>query len=171
VTKARRVGALLLAVGAGASLAACSGEPGAAAVVDGRTIPASDVRAVQSEIGQYLQDSSTPSVIAAMAQEQTVIDFAAAKGVGASEADGDRLLTSASADAPEKVDFSQASRVFARYSVAYSNILALQDEAVAAELDKTLEAVDLDVNPRFGEGTNPNAVSGPAAFPWIVATK
>jgi hypothetical protein len=167
VTKARRIGALLLAAGAGVSLAACSGEPGAAAVVDGRAIPSSEVREVQQEIGEYLRDASTPSVISAMVQEQAVIDFAAAKGVGASEADGDKLLESASSKPGDT--FSDASRVFAQYSVAYSNIAGLQDDAVTAELDKVLDGVQVEVNPRFGSGTDANAVTAPAPLPWIVA--
>ena len=172
MTKARRIGALVLALGAGVSLAACSSHPGAAAVVDGRSIPPSDIREVQAEVGKYLQSSTTPTVLTMLVQEKAVIDFAAAHGVGASEADGDKLLASVSEQSGEKgVTFSDASRGVAQYSIAYSNIDGLQDENVTAELDKMLKGLKVKVNPRFGSGTTAERVSEPTPWPWIVAAK
>ncbi|HWJ85664.1 MAG TPA: hypothetical protein VNR62_09550 [Cellulomonas sp.] len=173
MTKARRIGALLLALGVGATLAGCSGQPGAAAVVDGRAIPASDVREVMTELGAYFQGATTPNVITVLAQEPTVVDVAAEHGVGVSEQDAAKLLDQAVAasGSKETPTFSDASMAVARYSVAYTNITGLADDAVTSELADRLAKLDVTVNPRFGSNGEGSAVADPKPFPWLVVEK
>ncbi|MDM7830701.1 hypothetical protein [Cellulomonas edaphi] len=172
MTKARRISSLVLVLTAGASLAACSSHPGSAAVVDGRSISPTAVREVQTEVGDYLQDKSTPAILTMLVQEQAVIDFAASHGVGASEEDGDKLLESVSSQSGVKdAHFSDASRGVAQFSVAYSNIAALQDDDVMTQLTDTLKGLHVAVNPRFGSGSTAERVSAPVPWPWISAAR
>ena len=173
MTKARRIGALLLALTAGATLAGCAGQPGAAAVVDGQAIPASDVREVMTELGAYFQGATVPNVITVLAQEPTVVDVASEHGVGVSDADAAKLLDQAVAasGAQETPTFSDASMAIARYSVALTNIQGLGDDAVTSELSDRLAKVHVEVNPRYGSNGEGSNVAAPKPFPWIVASK
>lgn len=174
LTKARRIGALLVALGVGASLAGCTGEPGAAAVVEGRrVIPASDVRDVLTELGPYFQGATTPNVISALAQEPTVVALASRSGVGVSDADASALLDQAVAatKTAAPATFSDASMAIARYSAAYTNLESLNDPAVNAELQGRLAELRVTVNPRYGSAGEGSNVVAPTPFPWLVASK
>lgn len=170
-TGVQRVGALL-AVGVGATaLAGCSAQPGAAAVVDGTTIPTSDVRVATDELRPYLQDVSPSNVLTVLVHEPTIVAVAEEHGVGVSDEEAVELLESVAAQrSPDaSVTFSQPSLTVARYSLAYTRLQELEDaQEVLGEALERIAALDVEVNPRFGSTDDTNAVVAPTARPWIV---
>jgi len=168
-TKARRV-TVLVAVGGLAALAGCSGQqPGAAAIVDGRTISSSEVRDVLTELTPYFQGATTPNVLSVLIQEPVVVQVAADEGVGVSDEDAQALLDQSVEASGGKAGqhFSDASLDVARYSVAYQN-LQTKGDAALAEVQKRLEAQKVTVNPRFGHLDESDVqVSDPVPWPWL----
>lgn len=170
----RVVGAGLVGVLALGALGACSGRPGAAAVVDGRTISTSELHTVITELGPYFQDSSTNGVLEAMVEERPMIDLAAEKGVGASDEDAQKLLDQVAKQAGTAgtPTFSPASVEVARASASLSNLQNLSDaDAAMAELTKRIAAQDVTVNPRFGSLGKGNAIEPALARPWLVSSR
>ncbi|MEZ0447920.1 hypothetical protein [Cellulomonas sp. ICMP 17802] len=169
----RATGALV-ALATTAVLAGCTGQPGAAAVVDGTAIPTADVRAALEELAPYFQGVTTTNVLAVLVQEPTVVELADEKGVGVSDQDAKALLDSV---VQQKVKgstatFTAPSLAVAKYSIAYTNLQGLSDAtAVGKEIDKRLRALDVDVNPRFGSLEDGNQVADPTPAPWLVKAK
>ena len=164
----------LLAGGAlavAAMLGACAGTPGAAAVVDGRVIPASDVQVAVEQLGGLFQGVSTQTVTSVLIQEPTVVELAAQNGVGVSVQQARDLLKSASmaAGTPLPDDLAASTIAVARYVQASG---ALQDAPNAPELaqefsDRIAE-LDIEVNPRYGTlGPDAN-IGAPPVRPWLV---
>ncbi len=157
------------------SLAGCSdGEPGAAAVVDGTVIPTSDVRTAKAELNPYLQAVTSLNVLTVLVQAPTVVGIADKEGVGVSDEDAQALLDSIAQQngAKDAPTFSEPSLTVAKYSIAYNNLQSLPNaKDVATQIDKDLRALDITVNPRFGELADGNQISAPARQPWIVEPK
>jgi hypothetical protein len=169
-----RATGVLAALATTVTLAGCTGQPGAAAVVDGTAIPTADVRAAQVELAPYFQGVSTTNVLAVLVQEPTVVALAEEKGVGVSDEDAHKLLDSVVQQKVPglEVAFTDPSLAVAKYSIAYTNLQGLPDaKDVGTEIDKRLRALDVDVNPRFGTLTDGNQVADPKPAPWIVKAK
>ncbi|MBO9553279.1 hypothetical protein [Cellulomonas sp.] len=168
------VGGAVAATLAG-GLAACSdGEPGAAAVVDGRAIPTSDVRTAKQELNPYLQAVTSLNVLTVLVQAPTVVGIADKEGVGVSDEDARQLLDSIAEQSgtTNPPTFSEPSLTVAKYSIAYNNLQALPNaKDVATQIDEDLRALDITVNPRFGELADGNQISAPSRQPWIVEPK
>ncbi|GIG19665.1 hypothetical protein Cch01nite_03890 [Cellulomonas chitinilytica] len=168
------VGGVVAATLAG-SLAGCSdGEPGAAAVVDGTVIPTADVRTAKSELNPYLQAVTSLNVLTVLVQAPTVVGIADDEGVGVSDEDARALLDSIVDQSGTKTrpTFSEPSLTVAKYSIAYNNLQALPNaKDVATQIDEDLRALDVTVNPRFGELADGNQISAPSRRPWIVEPK
>ena len=159
------------ALAAAAALGACSGTPGAAAVVAGRAIPASDVRVAVEQLGGLFQGVSTQTVTSVLIQEPTISAIAAENGVGVSTAQAQDLLDSASQAAGVTLpdDLAPSTLAVARYVQASG---ALQDAPNAPELaqqfsDRIAE-LDIEVNPRFGTLLEDANIDAPAVRPWVV---
>ncbi|WP_448631450.1 hypothetical protein [Cellulomonas soli] len=168
--RVRRVAGLLVLAGGLTGLTACSGQPGAAAVVDGEVITSSDVQQAMDELGPYLSSPSTSAVLTILVQAPAVSAVAAEHGVGVSLKDAQSALSDvAAADGIDGSDFSDASLTIAKFSVEYSALSKLDDaDAINAELVDRVSALDVEVNPRFGTLDTGNFVSAPTANPWIV---
>ena len=100
-TARRKIVGVVAAVLALAGLVSgCSSRPGAAAVVDGRAIPASDIVTVVDELKPAVPTISSALVLNTLIQEPTLVQLASDKGMGVSPddatwghaADADRLL-------------------------------------------------------------------------------
>lgn len=149
----------------------CSGTPGAAAVVDGREIPTSDVYDATSELSDLFQGVTTPNVLAVLVQEPVFAEVAVENGVPVSDEAAEAVLVSAAsrngATPPES--FSDASLAVARYLVANDSLQGLDNaDEVAQDIDSRLRELDVTVNPRFGTLEEPASVVDPTPWPWIV---
>ncbi|WP_456787937.1 hypothetical protein [Cellulomonas sp. P5_C5] len=163
---------MLVALTTTAGLVGCTGQPGAAAVVDGTAIPTADVEAALTELSPYYSGATTTNLLAILVQEPTVVDLAEEKGVGVSDEDAQALLDQV---VQQKVEggtatFTEPSLAVARYSIAYTNLEGLPDAAeMGEEIDARLRDLDIEVNPRFASLEDGFQVAEPAPFPWIVA--
>ncbi|GIG28912.1 hypothetical protein [Cellulomonas marina] len=167
-TAATALAGLVLAAG----LTACAGAPGAAAVVDGREIPTSDLQDVITEIGPLLGSATTAQVLAVLVQEPVVTQLAAENGVGVSDDQARSALEAALASAGVTVDeLSPASLSVGRYLAAATALQGLPDGGAEAqeELLARVAEQDLEVNPRFGAVDERGTVTAPTALPWLVA--
>ncbi|GAA3796958.1 hypothetical protein [Cellulomonas soli] len=167
--RVRRAGVVLALLAGAGALSACSGQPGTAAIVEGRTITPGEVQQVLDELGPYLQSASTSAVLTILVQEPAVSAVAAEHGVAVSDEDAaDALTQVAAADGLKGSDFSAASLTVAKFSVEYGKLTALEDaDAINAELVERVAALDVEVNPRFGTLGDGNFVSDPSVRPWI----
>lgn len=167
--RTRAAGVLVALTAAG--LMGCSGQPGAAAVVDGTAIPTSDVEAALAELLPWFQGVTTTNVLSVLVQEPTVVELAEENGVGVSDEDAQALLDEVvkqkSPDAT--ATFTEPSLAVARYSIAYSNLEDLPDPAaIGEEIDTRLRALDIEVNPRFASLEDDFQIGAPVAPPWLV---
>ncbi|GEA82347.1 hypothetical protein CUD01_27910 [Cellulomonas uda] len=173
MTRAR---AVLLAGGAvlaAATLGACSGTPGAAAVVDGHVITAQEVRSATDQLTELGQQFDVPTVLSILIQEPTMTRFAADEGVAVSDEDAAGLLDQVSQSVGIDVgEYSDATLAIARYSLASGNLQDAGDlEALGQQVAERLDALDVEVNPRFGTLGESAAVEGASARPWIVTPR
>ncbi len=161
------VGAIVLA----AALTACSGRPGAAAVVDGTRIPVSDVESATTELAPYFQGVTPSAVVSVLMLEPTVAAAAAENGVTVSDEQADdRLATLAQQNDPDaSPTFSDSSRAIVRYTLEASALSKLTNAAdVSADLQARVSALDIELNPRYGTLGADNTI-GSTVHPWLVA--
>lgn len=159
------------ALAAAAALGACSGTPGAAAVVDDRVITADEVQVAVEQLGGLFQGVSTQTVTSVLIQEPTITELAAENGIGVSPEQARTLLESAAtaggAALPD--DLAPSTIAVARYVQASG---ALQDADNAAELaqqfSERIGELDIEVNPRFGTLVGDANIDVPGLRPWVV---
>ena len=164
------VGALT-ALATAAVLSACAGQPGAAAVVDGTGIPASDLQTALDELSPYVQGASPAAVLRVLVFEPTVTEMAAEAGVAASDEDAQAFLDDVVAQTTPDEDptFSPASLAIARYFAAYTNLSNLSSQAeVTADITERVADLDVEVNPRFGTLGEGNTITAPIPPTWLV---
>ncbi len=167
----RSMVALVTLATAAALLTACTGQPGAAAVVDGTGIPASELQVALDELGPYVQGASPSAVLGVLVAEPTVTQMAADAGVAVSDADAqaflDQVVQQTTPD--EHPTFGPASLAIARYFVAFTNLsnASSQDEATT-DITKEVAKLDVKVNPRFGTLGENNQITAPTPPKWIV---
>jgi hypothetical protein len=157
---------LLLAVGA---TAACSAETGAAAVVEGDPIPVEEVQRATAQLAPYLDGATPASVLLVLVAEPTVERIAAENGVAVSEQQARQLLDDLASETPDAPEFSPSSVAVARFSLLQQALGQLPDAgAVQEEVLAQLEALDVDVNPRYGELDFSRGGIAPVEHAWLV---
>ncbi|MBF0688965.1 MAG: hypothetical protein IR158_14515 [Cellulomonas sp.] len=161
-------------VAAGGLLAGCSGQPGAAAVVDGRTITTAELAATQEELAPIFAGARAQDVLGVLITEPFALEVAADEGVGVNDEEARELLRTVSVQALGEEEgsareFGPGSLAVARYSLATA---ALQDlpgaQAAADRYQERVAAADIEVNPRFGEFTEGLVVAPPTTPSWVV---
>ncbi|NTW38746.1 MAG: hypothetical protein HGA44_02490 [Cellulomonadaceae bacterium] len=161
------VGALALT----ALLSACSSSPGAAAIVGDRTITQSELERAQTELAPLLSDSSPSSVLSVLLVAPLYVDAAAENGVGVSTEEARTLLeTSATSAGMDPVPaFGEGAIEIARFSLAAQALQGLDNGAdLVAEIQEQVAALDVTVNPRYGEMDPATGVISATTLPWIV---
>lgn len=156
-----------LTVGA---LAACGAQPGAAAVVDGRRIPVTDLDQAMRELGPYFTNVSSTNLLAVLIQAPIVIDAAEEAGVAVSEDQALELLEGAAAAAGTDPvpTFSPASIEIAQFSLAQQELQQLPDAAdISADIGEQVVALDIEISPRYGAVGDDNVIV-PVERPWLV---
>lgn len=154
-----------------AALTACSGRPGAAAVVDGTRIPVSDVESATTELAPYFQGVTPAAVVSVLMLEPTVAAAAEENGVTVSDQQADdQLATLAQQNDPDaSPTFSDSSRTIVRYTMEASALSQLTNASdVNADLQARVSALDIQLNPRYGTLGADNTI-GTTVHPWLVA--
>lgn len=161
-------------VAAGGLLAGCSGQPGAAAVVDGRTITTAELATTHEQLGPIFNGARAQDVLGVLITEPFAVQVAADEGVGVNDEEARELLRMVAVQALGEEDgaaleFGPGAVAVARYSLATA---ALQDlpsaQAAAAEYQERVSAADIEVNPRYGDFTDDLVVAPPATPSWVV---
>ncbi|MBO9569902.1 MAG: hypothetical protein J7503_13930 [Cellulomonas iranensis] len=161
-------------VAAVALLAGCSGQPGAAAVVDGRTISTAELARADEELKPIFQGAGTNDVLGVLINEPFATEVAAERGVGVSDEQALDLLRSVTeqalgAEAAADAEFGEGALAVARYSLAVTGLRDVPDAQDAMlEYQEKISAADVEVNPRFGDYTPETGVTAPVAPSWIV---
>lgn len=168
-----RTVALALTVGlAAAALAGCSGQPGAAAVVDGTVITQAEVEQTYDELRPILADARPSVVLQALIQSPALIEAAADNGVGVSDDEAAALLDTVMANAglAADVEWGAGSLTIAKADLAGQNLSGLPDGAeIMAAAQASLGDVEVEVNPQYGQLATETGVLDPIAYPWIAA--
>ncbi|MGV8967014.1 MAG: hypothetical protein ACOH2F_12120 [Cellulomonas sp.] len=174
----RRGASALLAVGVlVAGLSGCSGQPGAAAVVDGDAISVAELQTATSDLEPYLQNVSQSSVLMVLVATPVFDRAASAAGVGVSTQEAKDLLDQAakaaqdSGKAPARTEpFSDAAVEVARFTLLQQNIQGLPNgQEVTAKITDELGSLDAKINPRYGKADFATGAITPTTYPWIVA--
>lgn len=167
VEVAVKVTRTLVAAALGVVLATgCSAHPGVAASVDGRTISQAYLDATYGDIGHANLDKSTTLVLLIAAPY--FIEAAAEHGVGVSEAEG---LAAAEEGLAGRgiVAISDGTVEFFRLQMALQNLQNVPGGAeTIGEVETHVLALDMDINPRYGELDPTTGMISPASLPWIV---
>lgn len=168
-TRGRVLVATVLATGG--LLAGCSGQPGAAAVVDGRTITTAELAVAYEELAPLFNGARAQDVLGVLITEPYAVEVAQEAGTGVNDAEALALLRSVAEralgeDAGATAEFGPGALAVGRYSLAAS---ALQEDpaAVTAYQDR-VAAADIEVNPRYGAFTDDLQVAPPATPSWVV---
>lgn len=154
-------------------LSGCSSRPGAAAIVDGRTITTSDVVAVVDDLKPALGSVSATQVLNILIEEPMLVQLAADHGQGVSSADAkatlDGFFTAAKLTPP--ATFSPATMEVGLHQAANAKLAAdTSDTTLGQDYTTRLAKLQVTVNPRFG--TWDQGQLGAAAAPsWVVAQK
>lgn len=169
-----RVVATVAVVAVGGLLAACSGQPGAAAVVDGRTITTAELATAYEELAPLFNGAGAQDVLGVLITEPFAVQVAADEGVGVNDEQALALLRDVAeralgAEEAAALEFGPGSLAIARYSLATSALQDLPDaQAVIEGYQERVLAADIEVNPRYGEFTENLAVTPPVAPSWVV---
>ncbi len=187
--RARVAAAVVVAV---AGVAGCSAQSGAAAVVEGRTIPVADVDAATEELTPYLQNASPSAVLLLLVAEPVFDRVATANGIGVSDQEAQDVLDALAAPAEPPADggegaedgadeapaadgateapeFGPASLSVARLTLLQRKLGEHPDgQALMAEVTADLAELDVDVNPRYGRIDFEQGGITPFEHDWLV---
>jgi hypothetical protein len=168
--RARVVGAALAVLVAAAS-AGCSGGPGVAATVDGRTITQADLQDTQRDLSSVVTNADAGHVLLALVVAPVFIQAAADNGVGVSPEQAQDLVDkNAIAAGGDATRFGTGALDVVRFTVAIQNLQSLENGAeILSGLDEEVDAMDIDINPRYGRLDGSSGEVLPVVPPWIVA--
>jgi hypothetical protein len=162
------------AVAAVALLAGCTGQPGAAAVVDGRTISTAELATAAEQLKPIFNGGGANDVLGVLINEPFATEVAAERGVGVSDEQALDLLRSVTeqalgAEAAADAEFGEGALAVARYSLAVTGLRDVPDAQDAMlEYQEKITSADIEVNPRFGDYTPETGVTAPVAPSWLL---
>ncbi len=171
-TAHRRIVGVTAALALAGALAGCSSQPGAAAVVDGRAIPASDIVTVVDQLKPAIPTVSSSLVLNTLIQEPTLVQLASDMGQGVSAGDAkstlDGFFTANNLTPP--ASYSAATMEVGYHQAAAAKLSAdtADSTAINQQFGDRLGKLTVSVNPRFGSWSNLQ-VGAPVTPTWIVA--
>lgn len=148
-----------------ALLAGCSAHPGTAAVVDGRTISQEYLDETYDEVNAQGIAIDKPTMLVLIIAAPYFIEAADENGVGVSAGEARTAAVTLTEGAGDGLV------EFLRLQLALQNLRNLPDgEAVVVEVDQRVRALEMDINPRYGELNPDTAEIERAPLPWIVGS-
>ncbi|MCU1431099.1 MAG: hypothetical protein JWP95_204 [Actinotalea sp.] len=171
VLRGRLTAAAVTAATAALLLAGCAGQPNVAAVVDGRTITERELDQVHDDL-ESIQPVDTIPLLRAMILAPVITRGAEAAGVGVSDAEALGSLQQSVVDAGGASDreFAPATIDLRRSEIALAKIETLPEgQQIFEELFVDAQALDVELNPRYGSYGEEDLSLTPESFPWIVA--
>lgn len=171
LVRVRTPAALIGALAGALLLAGCAGDPGAAAVVDGRSISRAEVEGAQADLTEISGSAPAGQVLMALVVAPLFIQAATDQGVGAS-AEEARGLLEQSAEQSGRTDavFADSTVEIIRMSLSVQNLGGLPDgQQMIDEINAQVLELDVDVNPRYGEANLVTGSVDPVTRPWITS--
>jgi len=162
------VGGALVAVTA---LAGCSGQPGAAAVVDGTAISVADVQTATTELAPLYQGVTQTAVLQVLIHERPTAALASEQGVGVSDQQAAETLNGIGAKLPAVGErtYSAPTLAVERYLMATTLLQGLPTaDAIGTELQTRISAQKVEVSSRFGTLADGVTITD-TVHPWLVA--
>lgn len=161
------------ALAAALALSGCSGQAGAAAVVDGEPIATTTVDRTTRELNQLFQVDSR-GVLSMLIISPVYLAEASANGVAKSRDEALGYLTEVVAMDPESTvdvaSFSDATLGLVAFDMAVRELSQLPDAPeISVRVNEQIAALDIDVNPRFGEFVPGASSITPTTPEWIVS--
>ena len=150
-------------VAVAALLAGCSAHPGTAAIVDGRTISQEYLDETYDDANAQGIAIDKPTMLVLIIAAPYFIEAADESGVGVSV--GEARTAAESLTEGAGAGFVE----FLRLQLALQNLRNLPDgDAMILEIDQRVRALEMDINPRYGELNPDTAEIARAPVPWIV---
>lgn len=149
-----RLAAVGLAAALTAVLAGCSalGQPGSAAVVDGRLVDEAEVHTVTAELRDFLgEEAVAPALVVYLwVIREPVETLAAERGLSISpeQAEDAWLATRERPDGERVTSLDPATAETLAVIEMYD--ILVQDDQATAQLAERIADLDVDVNPRYG---------------------
>lgn len=169
-----RLGAIIGAGVVAASLAACGGgTPGAAVVVDGRSISEHDVQTAYEQVGPLFNGQLAVGQLAALlGQEPAFTEVGQEFGIAFTDQQLTDLYTSTADQLglDSDVDLTDSSLAMLRLSAVSTGLNQLSPQQVqqaGSELDQKLADLDVRVSPRYAVDEDSGL---PGSYPWLVQT-
>ena len=153
----------------------CTQQSGAAAVVEGETIPVAALDAATADLQPYLQDITPSAILVILVAEPTFERVAAENGVRVSDQEARTVLaglaeTGQTGSGGAPAEFSDGALAVARFTLLQQQLQQLPDaDQVLEGVNDELLDLDVDVNPRYGELDFADGGLLPADHPWLVA--
>ncbi len=152
-------------------LAGCTGQPGAAAVVEGHAISVADVQQATAELQPYFQSVDQSTVLMLLIGAPTIESVAKDAGLAVSDQQAIDLLDKAakSAGATTTPTFSAPAIEVIRFSLAQKAIEGASNAAtLVKEVNDKLTALHAEVSPRYGTIDLTTGTVTPISYDWIV---
>jgi|GEM_PF-3761884 len=165
----RRVAAVSLFAAGAVFTSACTGEVGAAAVVDGERIETSTVQEAVDDLAPLSPGFSQSDALTSLIDGPAWIETASDLGMGLSDQEVHEQLEGFAAEAGvEKTEFSDGALDVMRVSLVAGQLLNGPDaERATIEVTELLEDRDIKINPRFGE-RDPQGGVVPTTPDWLI---
>lgn len=157
-----------------ALLAGCTGQPGAAAIVDGRTISTAELATAAEQLKPIFNGGGANDVLGVLINEPFATQVASEHGIGVNDDEARGLLRTAMTQAvgeaaADDVEFGEGALAVARYSLAISGMRdAPGGDAAFQEYQEKVSAADVEVNPRFGAYAPETGVTAATPPSWVV---
>ncbi|PVU83510.1 hypothetical protein DDP54_11450 [Cellulomonas sp. WB94] len=162
------VGGALVAV---TVLAGCSGQPGAAALVDGTAISVADVQTATTELAPLYQGVTPAAVLQVLVHERATTAVASEQGVGVNDQQAADALNAIGAQLPAVGErtYSAPTLAVERYLMANTLLQGLETaDAIGTELQERIAAQKVEISPRFGTLADGATITD-TVHPWLVA--
>ena len=165
-----RTGRAALAVVLGAAvLAGCAGQPGAAAIVDGRVISQDELAQAREDLASLFPEADAAGVLSYLIVGPFFLDEASERGVGVSRDDARALLKQEleASGADTTAEFGDDALDVIRFTMAVQSLGALPEgEEALGEAEEALMGADIEVNPRYGTFDPQTGIQRPS-YPWL----
>lgn len=155
-------------------LGGCTAQTGSAAVVDGEPISAAKLDRTTRELNE-LFNVDARGVLTMLIVSPTYLAEAAANGVAKSRDEARTYLTEVIAADPVSAvgvdvdSFSDATLDLVRFDMALRELSQLEtSQEIGERVQGQIAALDVDVNPRFGEFSAEATAINPVAPEWLV---
>lgn len=152
-------------------LSGCSVQPGAAAVVEGRTIDQSEVERTQRDLALFSPGADPAALLSAIIVAPLFVRAAADNGVAVSEAQARAVIDNEAqalglTPAPQ---YGEGLVQVVRSSLAAQSLQSLENgEEVLAGIGEEIAELDVRVSPRYGTFDPAAGRVVPEPLPWIV---